>query len=173
MAAGLSFEEAIGLAQDFYVECQKKATSKYAEPIAEKIIKMQADYAQTKAEMKKKIALMEHDKELTGDQLGGLMDKFNNFSDQFTQRRTTQAHEGHVGGDAEMPPKLRTDLSRTYTTMQKNYEQLAEELENEILGEREKEKELDKRYHNFFKSLEFQCMARSVNMKLNLDVPEE
>ena len=45
---------------------------------------MQADYEQTKKEMKKKIALMQHDKELTNTQLGRLMDNFNNFSENLT-----------------------------------------------------------------------------------------
>ena len=62
---------------------------------------MQADYEQTKKEMKKKIALMQHDKELTNTQLGRLMDNFNNFSENLTQRRNTQAHEAHVQGDAD------------------------------------------------------------------------
>ena len=62
MMTGLSFEESVELAQAVFVESQKKCTSKYAEPIAEKILKMQADYNQTKEEMKRKLALMQHDK---------------------------------------------------------------------------------------------------------------
>lgn len=51
------------------------------------------------------------------------MDKFNNFSESFAQRRSTQAQEGQ--GESETPTKGKAsavDLSSTFTNMQSNYE---------------------------------------------------
>ena len=102
---------------------------------------------------------LEYERDVTNRELSTVIHNFKGFQESFSKRRQVDKRE--AAGESVESKK---ELGVTMEQMILNQEQLRDEMEIEIAYEETRRKELDSRYAQFIKTLDFMVATRLCNI---------